>query len=139
RQAMLTDEQLLARLIGFDSTSARSNLPIADFICGYVEAPDVALFRSPSADGSKVNIVAVKGPATGPSRYGLILCGHLDTVPATEPEWTSDPFTLVERDGAYFGRGTADMKGFCALAIHAFREADAATLAAPLEIGRAHV
>jgi acetylornithine deacetylase len=43
----------------------------------------------------------------------------MDTVPADEPEWTSDPFTLVESDGHYYGRGVCDMKGFLALAVNA--------------------
>lgn len=38
--------------------------------------------------------------------------GHTDVVPTGPVEkWDSDPFTLVERDGKFYGRGTADMKG----------------------------
>src|ERR1700674_666374 len=40
----------------------------------------------------------------------------MDVVPAEEPEWESDPFTLADRGDRYVGRGACDMKGFLALA-----------------------
>lgn len=39
-----------------------------------------------------------------------ILC-HLDVVPAEPAAWSSDPFTLCERDGVLYGRGVIDDKG----------------------------
>jgi acetylornithine deacetylase len=55
----------------------------------------------------------------------------MDVVPAGEG-WTSDPFSLVERDGALYARGSADMKGFLALAANLAREADPSQLTRPL-------
>lgn len=130
--AVLTDKELIGRLVGFDSTSARSNVPIADFVCEYLDGPSVEIVRQESADGSKVNVVARIGPDVGADRTGLILSGHLDVVPAIEPQWESDPFELIERDGAYVGRGACDMKGFNALAMNVFRSVDPAQLIAPL-------
>ncbi|MFC2946977.1 ArgE/DapE family deacylase [Virgibacillus sediminis] len=56
---------------------------------------------------TRVNLVAEIGsgsPVVGVS-------GHMDVVsPGEESEWTSDPFTLTERDGKLYGRGTNDMK-----------------------------
>ncbi|MGA2696354.1 MAG: M20/M25/M40 family metallo-hydrolase [Terriglobales bacterium] len=40
----------------------------------------------------------------------LLLIGHLDVVEANREDWTTDPFTFVEKDGFYYGRGTQDMK-----------------------------
>jgi acetylornithine deacetylase/succinyl-diaminopimelate desuccinylase-like protein len=40
----------------------------------------------------------------------LLLIGHLDVVEAHREDWTVDPFTFVEKDGFYYGRGTQDMK-----------------------------
>ena len=40
----------------------------------------------------------------------MLLLGHLDVVEARREDWTRDPFTLVEADGYFYGRGTADMK-----------------------------
>jgi acetylornithine deacetylase len=46
-----------------------------------------------------------------------VLSGHTDVVPVDGQPWTSDPFTLTERDGKLYGRGSADMKGFIAVAL----------------------
>jgi acetylornithine deacetylase/succinyl-diaminopimelate desuccinylase-like protein len=40
----------------------------------------------------------------------LLLIGHLDVVEAHREDWTVDPFTFVEKDGFFYGRGTQDMK-----------------------------
>jgi acetylornithine deacetylase/succinyl-diaminopimelate desuccinylase-like protein len=40
----------------------------------------------------------------------LLLIGHLDVVEARREDWTVDPFSFVEKDGFYYGRGTQDMK-----------------------------
>ena len=56
---------------------------------------------------TRVNLVAEIG--SGSPVIGI--SGHMDVVsPGDENEWTSDPFTLTERDGKLYGRGTNDMK-----------------------------
>jgi acetylornithine deacetylase len=130
---LLDDLELLRRLVAFDSVSRNGNLPIAEFIADYLDRPGIRIRRQPSPDESRVNLLALAGPDTDPaSRTGLVLCGHMDTVPADEPEWESDPFTLTERDGALLGRGTADMKGFLALAMNRLTQADPERLRHPL-------
>jgi acetylornithine deacetylase len=132
---LLSDADVLRRLVAFDSTSANSNLPIADFICDYLDGPGVRILRNGSPDGRKTNVIALLGPEEGDgARRGLVLSGHMDVVPAREPEWTSDPFTLKETETSYVGRGSADMKGFLALAMNAFRRAGAAALRSPLAL-----
>lgn len=130
---LLPDAELLRRLVGFDSTSRNSNLPIADFICDYLDRPGVHVERNPSPDGSKTNLVVRVGPEVDPAtRDGLTLSGHMDVVPAEEPEWQSDPFTLRETADGYYGRGAADMKGFVALAVNLAARAEPARLRRPL-------
>ncbi|MEM7582689.1 MAG: acetylornithine deacetylase [Acidobacteriota bacterium] len=115
----LSDADLLARLVAFDTTSHNSNLPIADFICDYLDRPGIRIERNPSPDGTKTNLIVTVGPATdGETRNGLMLSGHMDVVPALEPDWQSDPFELTETEDAWVGRGACDMKGFVALAIN---------------------
>jgi acetylornithine deacetylase len=132
--AKMSDIELLRRLVAFDSTSAHSNRPIADFICEYVDGPGFEVFRNEKPDENKVNLVIRVGD---PGRFrderaGLILSGHMDVVPAVEPEWESDPFDLTERDGRLFGRGAADMKGFLALALNLAQEFAEEPLQTPL-------
>ena len=118
----LSDEALLARLVAFDTTSHNSNREIADFISDYLDRPGVRITRHPTADGAKLNLIVAAGPEDGDR--GLVLSGHMDTVPAEAEGWESDPFTLTERDGSYVARGAADMKGFLALAINRLAAAD---------------
>ena len=125
----LADAELLARLVAFDTTSRNSNLPLADFLCDYLDVPGVRIARNPSADGRKANLVAWVGPepaADRPDRRGLVLSGHMDVVPAEEAEWQSDPFTLADGGDRWVGRGACDMKGFLALAANLAAEAVAA-------------
>ncbi len=135
----LTDRALLERLVGFDSTSRNSNRPIADFVCDYLDSPSVVIHQHPSDDGEKVTVIvrtkdheAASTPGTPVP--GLSLSGHLDVVPADEPEWTSDPFVLTEREGMLYGRGASDMKGFVALAINRFRSTVQDHPSAPLAL-----
>lgn len=129
---LLSDKDLLARLVGFDSTSSRSNVPIADFVCDYLHGPGVTVERHPGpadAGASKVNVIAIAGPADAGG--GLTLSGHLDVVPADEAGWDTDPFKLTEVEQRYVGRGTCDMKGSIALAVNLFAGTE------PRQLGRA--
>jgi acetylornithine deacetylase len=59
-----------------------------------------------------------------------MLSGHTDVVPVDGQAWTVPPFALTERDGRYYGRGSADMKGFIACVLASLE----AFLAAPLRM-----
>lgn len=118
--ARLDDIALLHRLVQFDSTSARSNRAIAAWIADYLEGCGCRVELLSDAAGDKLNLLAWAGPAPSadPARAGLVLSGHLDTVPADEPDWRTAPFDLVEHAGRLHGRGAVDMKGFIALALN---------------------
>lgn len=106
--------RILADLIAFPTVSTDSNLVCIDYLANRLAdaGARVEVFKDPS--GKKANLWATLGPeADG----GLVLSGHSDVVPVADQEWTSDPFRMVERDGALFGRGTCDMKGFIAAAV----------------------
>jgi len=125
--AVLSDPDLLARLVAFDTTSRNSNLPLADFLCDYLDRPGVRIARQPSPDGTKANLIAWLGPepvsalvSNGHAdRPGLVLSGHMDVVPAEETDWRSDPFTLTDGGDRWLARGACDMKGFLAVATNA--------------------
>src|SRR3954449_2881976 len=63
-------------------------------------------------DPKKHNIIA-RLHGTGTKRP-LLLLAHLDVVEAKREDWSFDPFTLLEKDGYLYGRGTADDKGMAA-------------------------
>ncbi len=105
---------LLARLVGFATVSRDSNLELISFIRDYLAGFGVqsALFHN--AEHTKASLFATIGPQ---DRGGIALSGHTDVVPVEGQAWTVDPFSLTERDGRLYGRGTADMKGFIASAL----------------------
>jgi acetylornithine deacetylase len=107
---------MLAKLVAFDTTSRDSNLALIEYVEGLLGGLGVSATRVPNADGRKANLYATLGPA---AEGGIVLSGHTDVVPVDGQKWSSDPFTLTERDGRLYGRGTCDMKGFIALALAA--------------------
>ena len=60
-------------------------------------------------DPRKHNLVA-RFHGTGAKRP-LLLLAHLDVVEAKREDWSIDPFTFLEQDGWFYGRGTRDDKG----------------------------
>jgi len=50
----------------------------------------------------------------------ILLLGHLDVVEARREDWTRDPYTLIEEDGVFYGRGTVDMKAMDAVWVDTF-------------------
>lgn len=132
--ALLSDSKLLARLVGFDTTSRNSNLPLADFLCDYLDRPGVRIARNPSADGRKANLVVWIGPEPSGDRRGIVLSGHMDVVPAEEDGWRNDPFTLSDEGDRWVARGSCDMKGFLAVAANLAAEASPERWRAPLAL-----
>jgi len=63
-----------------------------------------------------------------------VLSGHSDVVPVDGQTWASDPWTVTERAGRLYGRGTCDMKGYLALAIWALVAAKSQGVSRPLQI-----
>jgi acetylornithine deacetylase len=114
---------LLTRLIAFESVSDSSNLPLIDFVEGYLHEQGLEARRAPNAAGDKAAILATIGPRVD---GGVVLSGHTDVVPVEGQPWSSPPFTLREASGRLYGRGACDMKGFdaCVLAMApVFRDA----------------
>lgn len=108
--------ELLRVLVGFDTTSYRSNLEFVRWVAGYLEAHGVKARLIYSDDATKANLLATMGPEVP---GGIVLSGHTDVVPVDGQAWDSNPFALIEREGRFHGRGAADMKGFIAACLAA--------------------
>jgi acetylornithine deacetylase len=79
---------------------------------------------------SQSNLVAWAGPHRPD---GLIISGHVDTVPFEgQPGWTRDALKLEDAGDRLYGRGTSDMKGFIAACLDATRHLDLTRLHRPL-------
>ncbi len=112
--ATLTPVDMLARLVGFDTTSRGSNLALIRFVADYLADHGIAATLTHDDGGAKANLFATVGAGAD---GGIVLSGHTDVVPVDGQDWATDPFTLVEKEGRLYGRGTTDMKGFLATAL----------------------
>jgi len=127
----LTPLEIMTHLVAFPTVSRDSNLSLVDWVEEYLDTHGITAHRQYDETGEKSSLFAHVGPqAAG----GVVLSGHTDVVPVDGQPWSSDPFTVTERDGKYFGRGCVDMKGFDALAIWALVEAQYAGVSRPLQL-----
>lgn len=127
----MNSRDLLATLIGFDTTSRESNLQLIEFVRDYLAGLDVPCELIYNEERSKANLFATIGPLNVP---GIVLSGHTDVVPVDGQPWTVAPFELSEKDGKLFGRGTADMKGYIACVLAAVPKFLAVPLRMPVHI-----
>ena len=124
-----TSVEMIEKLVSFDTTSRLSNLPLIDFVRDYLAAHGVEAHVVPNADGSKANLFATIGPMVD---GGVVLSGHTDVVPVDDQPWETDPFTVTEKGGRLYGRGTSDMKSFSAIGLALVPEMLACGLKRPI-------
>ena len=86
---------------------------VADYVISYLKECGLDPMRFESAP-QRVSVVArIKGKDS--SRPGLVLHGHLDTVPANPEDWKVDPWCGEIINGEIWGRGAVDMKDMNAM------------------------
>lgn len=123
--------EILRNLIGFDTTSANSNLALMGYIQKYLEKHGVQSQLIYNQEENKANLYATLGPQ---DKGGVMLSGHTDTVPVTGQNWQKAPYELSEEDGRYYGRGTSDMKSFIAVVLAAVPEIVKQDLHTPIHL-----
>lgn len=106
--------EMIRQLIAFDTTSRNSNLELIHFVRDYLAGLGVESELIQGDDKEKANLFATLGPT---DRRGIALSGHTDVVPIDGQEWDTDPWTVTEKGGKLYGRGTCDMKSFVAVAL----------------------
>src|SRR5262245_25937587 len=80
----------LRTLVGFNSVSNLSNIPIIDYIENFLRPLGFDCLRVPNADNTKCNFLARIGPEVA---GGMVMSGHTDVVPVEGQEWHTEPFT----------------------------------------------
>jgi len=124
-QQPVADQQLaraiLKELVEIPSADAEGTARVAKAITARLLAggftnDDVQVVAS---DANVTNVIArFRGKdAKAPS---ILLMAHIDVVPARREDWTVDPWTLLERDGWFYGRGSADNKAGAAMLVANF-------------------
>jgi acetylornithine deacetylase/succinyl-diaminopimelate desuccinylase-like protein len=73
----------------------------------------ITLFSVP--DHPKEGGIVAILPGTSKTMKPILLLAHLDVVEAKRSDWTRDPFTLVEENGYFYARGSADDKSMAAI------------------------
>ncbi|MEM6372573.1 MAG: acetylornithine deacetylase [Pseudomonadota bacterium] len=116
----LSPLELMTKLISFPTVSRDTNLPLVDWLEGYLNDHGITCHRYFHPDAPKAALFAHVGPEV---EGAVVLSGHTDVVPVDGQPWDTDPFVVTQAGGKYFGRGTSDMKGFDALAVWALVEA----------------
>ncbi len=119
----------LSRLVAFDTTSSKSNLDLIDDVETYLHEFGAETHRVYNADNTKANLYGLIGPKVA---GGVVLSGHTDVVPIDGQDWDTDPFTVTEKDGKLYGRGTCDMKAFSAIGLSLAPKMAAADLKRPI-------
>ena len=124
-------ESILTRLVGFDTTSSGPNRALIDWFANRLDDHGVKAFVQHGHEPGKANLYATIGPEDVP---GVMLSGHSDVVPVIGQAWTSDPFTLTDRGGRLYGRGSADMKAWIACCLAMTPRFTAAGLKTPVHL-----
>jgi acetylornithine deacetylase/succinyl-diaminopimelate desuccinylase-like protein len=125
---------MLRELVDINSTHDHGSTGVAQVIqhqllaAGFSE--EDVMFLAPADKPTKGNlIVHYRTKAKGGKKAlpAVLFLGHLDVVEAKREDWSTDPFSLTEKDGWYYGRGTEDMK-----------DGDAAMLETLIRLKREH-
>ena len=103
--------EIFAKTVSIESSIGKGQVPkVAEYLAGQFRAGGF-----PAADvhvlplGESASLV-VRYPGTGKGGKPIAFLAHMDIVAAKREDWKRDPFTLVEENGYFFGRGASDIK-----------------------------
>jgi acetylornithine deacetylase len=105
---------LAQALVRMNTVSANSNLELIDLAQSHLASLGVKSRITYNAERTKANLFATLGEG---KPAGVIVSGHTDTVPWDGQEWSVDPLSAVVQNERLYGRGSADMKSFIAIAL----------------------
>jgi acetylornithine deacetylase/succinyl-diaminopimelate desuccinylase-like protein len=109
--------EIYRTLIGFRTAQGHGQVGAAaaylaeQFVAGGFPENDVHVLPLTLPSGEETASLVVRYPGDGSSgERPILLTAHTDVVDALPEDWERDPFTLIEEDGYFFGRGTSDDK-----------------------------
>jgi acetylornithine deacetylase/succinyl-diaminopimelate desuccinylase-like protein len=109
--------EIYRHLISVRSAAGHGKIPeVAEylaeqFIAGGFDPDDVHVLPQTLSSGEEAASLVVRYRGDGSSgKKPILLIAHMDVVDAIASDWERDPFTLIEEDGFFFGRGTLDDK-----------------------------
>lgn len=113
-------QEILAELIAVNTAPSGGSdmrVAVASLVerlrgAGYAE-DDITIVKKTA----QLENLVIRERSTKPKKKPLLLMAHMDVVEALPEDWTVDPFTMIERDGFFYGRGTIDNKAGAAMLI----------------------
>ena len=123
-------EEILKQLVAFNTVNDKENDKIINWIDKFSSRAGFKTKKIKNKKNNKASLIASSGNF---NKNGLIFLGHTDTVPAGDG-WKTDPFKLTQKKNAFFGLGSADMKGGIAVMLAAVNEIDLSKLNRGLEL-----
>lgn len=104
--------EMLAEQIAINTVLPRGTTDSATALAARFEAGGFETRVVAPADKPHKGNLVVRLKGSGKAKPVMWMC-HLDVVEAKPEDWTVAPFTLSEKDGYFYGRGTSDVKGEC--------------------------
>ncbi len=107
---------LFQRTIEIPTVKGRGEVPrMAQLLANQFKAAgiapaDIKILPYEALPGDKTAALIVRWRAARPAKKPILVLGHMDVVEAKRADWKEDPFKFIEKDGYFYGRGTADMK-----------------------------
>jgi len=108
--------EIYAQAISIPTVMGRGKVPeLAQYLADQYKAAgwaegDIHVIPYEGSPGDKTAALVVRWPAAKPSKKPILLMAHMDVVEAKRDDWSLEPFTLTEKDGYFYGRGTSDIK-----------------------------
>lgn len=103
--------QVFERLITFRSAESHGQVPaMARYIVETLRAGGVAEADVVTLPHEETVGLLVRVAGTDASARPILFSAHMDVVDARPEDWERSPFTLIEENGMFYGRGTIDNK-----------------------------
>ncbi len=113
----VTALEIYRKSVSIRSALGHGRVPeVANYLAGkFLQAgfsnEDVNILPFTLAGGEQTAGLVVRYHGDGSSgKLPILLLAHMDVVDALPQDWERDPFTLIEEDGYFFGRGSQDNK-----------------------------
>lgn len=103
--------EIFSKAVAYKTSEGLGQVPaMVEYLASEFRAagfPDADIHVLPLDETASL-VVRYRGDGSGGRPIALM--AHMDVVTAKPEDWQRDPFTLIEQDGYFFGRGTYDVK-----------------------------
>jgi acetylornithine deacetylase/succinyl-diaminopimelate desuccinylase-like protein len=102
--------EIYARIVGFRTAEGQQQVPaMVAYLTDVLTRAGVPAADIATLDSGETRAMIVRVPGTNRGRP-ILFSAHMDVVDARPEDWERSPYTLVEENGVFYGRGTADNK-----------------------------